>query len=245
MRLPLNDPPAISNPFGVPDPNAKFGRHAGVDYPVATGTPVYACISGQVSTVFNDQYHGNAVDIQNGGKWYRVMHLRNFVVTGGPVKEGQLIAYSDNTGLSTGPHLHWDVRTEYNPTSFAAFIDPLTLLGEEEEVIWNEGDRVNVNNALYGMDKGYHKEYVNTKTYKEALEAVFGSADFLREQFFNAGDGVNLSSETGWPSEPALIGWLHKRVNTDYITPKVKLEHQATPPPMNVTKLTKGQYLVE
>lgn len=151
MIVPLSNPPVPSTLFGVPDPNAKFGLHAGIDYPVPTGTPVYACIDGQVSTVFNDVYHGNVVDIQNGGKWYRVMHLRNFVVTGGPVKQGQLIAYSDNTGLSTGPHVHWDVRTEYEPTSFAAFIDPLTLLKEEDVITWNDGDIVNAKRAETGV----------------------------------------------------------------------------------------------
>lgn len=132
MRIPINPPQTITQPFGVPEKGSAFGLHSGIDYGCPTGTPVYACISGTVSTVTNDQYHGNVVDIENGGKWYRVMHLQRFVVTSGHVNEGDLIAYSNNTGFSTGPHLHWDVRTQYTPTSFAAFINPLTLLKEAE-----------------------------------------------------------------------------------------------------------------
>lgn len=132
MRIPVNDPPSPSTLFGVPDPNAAFGRHAGVDYPVGVGTPVYACISGYVSSITNDQYHGNVVDIKNGDKWYRVMHLSKILLPSGWVNEGTVIGYSGNTGLSTGPHVHWDVRTQYVPTSFSAFIDPLTLLKESD-----------------------------------------------------------------------------------------------------------------
>lgn len=132
MRLPLNSPPPISNGFGVPDSNAAFSRHAGIDWPVGTGTPIFASVSGDISIVRNDKYHGNVVDIHNGDKWYRVMHLSSFVRTSGHVDEGQEIAKSGNSGLSTGPHVHFDVRTEYNPSSFNKFVDPLTLIKEED-----------------------------------------------------------------------------------------------------------------
>lgn len=153
-RWPLNNPPGRSNGFGVPDPNAAFGRHAGIDWPVGTGTPVYAAVSGDVTTTPNDKYHGNKIDIKNGDKWYRVMHLKDFVVNGGHVNEGDLIGHSNNTGLSTGPHLHFDIRTQQVPTSFAAFVDPDSIIGKEGEEMqeWNDGDIKNLYKALHDHD---------------------------------------------------------------------------------------------
>lgn len=144
MRVPLNPPLVVTQPFGVPEAGSAFGLHSGIDYAAALGTPVYACISGTISIAQNDQYHGNVVDIHNGDKWYRVMHLSSFKKTSGAVNEGDLIALSGNTGFSTGPHVHWDVRTQFIPTSFQAFINPLTLLEEEDVYRYpNEGDLTN------------------------------------------------------------------------------------------------------
>lgn len=72
------------------------------------------------------------------------MHLSRFVKTYGTVKEGGLIGYSggakgaEGSGLSTGPHVHWDVRTQYNPTSFKAFINPLSLVKGDDMVTSRE-----------------------------------------------------------------------------------------------------------
>lgn len=94
--------------------------------------------------------------------------------------------------------------------------------------LFNEGDRVNVNNSLYHEDRGYFKKYVDGQTtYKHAMEQIFGNGDFVREQFFNEGDKVNMANNTGWPQEPALVGWVWKRVATDYMVPKIQLEHEA------------------
>lgn len=132
MRIPIKNPPKPSTLFGVPDNYAAFGKHAGIDYPVGEGTPVYASVAGTLSVLHNDKYHGNVTDIYRNGKYYRVMHLSSFKRLSGQVKEGDLIAYSGNTGLSTGPHIHWDVRTQKTPASFSAFQDPLKLLKEEK-----------------------------------------------------------------------------------------------------------------
>jgi hypothetical protein len=57
------------------------------------------------------------------------MHLsKSLVVVGQKVKEGAVIAYSGNTGLSTGPHVHWDICKVKSPTLFSQFIDPAKWL---------------------------------------------------------------------------------------------------------------------
>lgn len=97
--------------------------HAGVDIGVPTGTPVLAADNGMVSFRGWDGNYGYVIHVDHGGgkvTWYA--HLSSFnVAVGDTVKKGQVIAYSGNTGYSTGPHLHFEVHidgTAVNPLSF-------------------------------------------------------------------------------------------------------------------------------
>ncbi|MUU48714.1 M23 family metallopeptidase [Helicobacter pylori] len=100
-------------------------NHTGLDLSTAINTPVYASASGVVglaSKGWNGGY-GNLIKVFHpfGFKTYYA-HLNKIVVkTGEFVKKGQLIGYSGNTGMSTGPHLHYEVRfldQPINPMSF-------------------------------------------------------------------------------------------------------------------------------
>jgi murein DD-endopeptidase MepM/ murein hydrolase activator NlpD len=87
--------------------------HAGVDFPAATGTPVYATADGEVAFAGTRGGYGNVVEINHplANRMTRYAHLSRPVVQAGePVSRGQLIAYSGHTGLSTAPHLHYEVR---------------------------------------------------------------------------------------------------------------------------------------
>ena len=87
--------------------------HAGVDFPTPSGTPVYATADGKVSFVGTRGGYGNVVEIDHplANRKTRYAHLSRPVVQDGePVSRGQLIAYSGHTGLSTAPHLHYEVR---------------------------------------------------------------------------------------------------------------------------------------
>ncbi len=127
-RRPVNSPYTITQEFGVPTSTAKFGRHSGVDYAVPTGRPIYAPISGTLTNVVSPT-GGNMVVIQSGGLWHRLMHNSAFSRGNGAVNEGDQVAKAGSTGLSTGPHCHWDINREATyPTSFAAFIDPFDWL---------------------------------------------------------------------------------------------------------------------
>lgn len=102
--------------------------HAGVDIGVPIGTPVYAAKSGKV--IFADFLGnaGNAIMIQHdGGMETRYYHLNKVKVESGQtVKAGEEIAESGNTGGSTGPHLHFEVRVNGEP------VNPLVYFGYEE-----------------------------------------------------------------------------------------------------------------
>ncbi|MEY2248367.1 M23 family metallopeptidase [Streptomyces sp. BF23-18] len=98
--------------------------HTGIDFPVSYGTPVMAATDGTVRTQWNSAY-GNMmiVTAMDGTEtWY--CHLSTYKVPSGTaIKAGDQIAFSGNSGNSTGPHLHFEVR----PAGGAA-IDPLPWL---------------------------------------------------------------------------------------------------------------------
>ena len=130
MRRPVNEPFTITTEFGTPDSYAKFGYHSGVDYAVPTGTAVYAPVRGTV--VFADFHpiRGNMVCIFDGQHYHRLMHNSQLLVSQGQqVAEGVQVSLSGSTGLSTGPHVHWDINNEgVEVNSFDRFIDPASLL---------------------------------------------------------------------------------------------------------------------
>ena len=89
--------------------------HAGVDFSTAVGTPLYAAGDGRISFVGTRGGYGNVVEVEHplAGKLTRYAHLSRAaegVRVGTTVRRGQTIAYSGNTGLSTSPHLHYEVR---------------------------------------------------------------------------------------------------------------------------------------
>lgn len=98
--------------------------HTGVDFAVAIGTPVYATADGVVQVAnFSTGGYGYLVKIDHSlGFMTYYAHLNKIVVQKGMfVKRGQIIAYSGNTGNSTGPHLHYEMRflgNVVNPKNF-------------------------------------------------------------------------------------------------------------------------------
>ncbi|MFF1559107.1 peptidoglycan DD-metalloendopeptidase family protein [Streptomyces sp. NPDC058279] len=84
--------------------------HTGIDFPVSYGTPVMAATDGTVRTQWNSAYGNMAIVTSPDGTetWY--CHLSSTKIRSGTVKAGDVIAYSGNSGNSTGPHLHFEVR---------------------------------------------------------------------------------------------------------------------------------------
>ncbi|WP_318201821.1 M23 family metallopeptidase [Streptomyces sp. SCL15-4] len=98
--------------------------HTGIDFPVSYGTTVLAATDGTVTTKWNSAYGNMMIVTAKDGTetWY--CHLSSYrVASGTTVKAGEPIAYSGNSGNSTGPHLHFEVR----PAGGSA-IDPLPWL---------------------------------------------------------------------------------------------------------------------
>jgi len=92
----------------------------GVDYGMPVGTPLYAAAAGEVLISKGSGYnggYGNYIVIKHPNGTQTVYgHMNGVVVAAGQsVVQGQLIGYSGNSGRSTGPHLHFEVRGAKNP----------------------------------------------------------------------------------------------------------------------------------
>ncbi|RMH62751.1 MAG: M23 family metallopeptidase [Calditrichaeota bacterium] len=109
----------ISSRFGMRNhPIYKVMKHhEGLDFSAPTGTPVYASADGVVSFAGRVSGYGNLIKLNHKyGFETRYGHLSKIVVRRGQqVKRGQKIAEVGNTGLSTAPHLHYEVRLGGNP----------------------------------------------------------------------------------------------------------------------------------
>lgn len=90
--------------------------HYGLDFTARSGTPIYSTADGKIQFVIKDtekasQGYGNLIIIDHG-YGYRTLyaHISKFnVKAGDEVKRGQTIGFVGNTGISTGPHLHYEV----------------------------------------------------------------------------------------------------------------------------------------
>lgn len=91
--------------------------HSGMDFTAPVGTEIYATGNGTVSFVGWRQGYGNVVEINHGfGYTTLYAHLyKSLVHAGQKVQRGDVIALVGNTGKSTGPHLHYEVRINDNP----------------------------------------------------------------------------------------------------------------------------------
>jgi len=103
----------------------KIRAHKGVDYAAPHGTPIKSAGDGKVVLAGRKGGYGNTVIIQHGNR-YRTLyaHMQGFakgVRNGSQVKQGQIIGYIGTTGLSTGPHLHYEFQVD------GVHVDPLGL----------------------------------------------------------------------------------------------------------------------
>jgi murein DD-endopeptidase MepM/ murein hydrolase activator NlpD len=105
---------ALASGFGLRiHPVYKVKKmHTGIDFAAPIGTPIYATADGVVDQMdVSFSGYGKKVEIDHGfGYRTRYAHMHGFTVRNGQhIKRGELIGYVGNTGLSTAPHLHYEV----------------------------------------------------------------------------------------------------------------------------------------
>lgn len=114
-RTPINNAKITSSFSGRrKHPVLGYTRaHKGVDFRASTGTPIPAAGAGRVVARGYNRGHGNYVKLRHNGSYETLYaHMSRFakgVKVGTNVRQGQTIGYVGSTGLSTGPHLHYEI----------------------------------------------------------------------------------------------------------------------------------------
>jgi murein DD-endopeptidase MepM/ murein hydrolase activator NlpD len=117
----------ITSPFGMRfHPILHFARmHTGVDWGAPIGTPIYAAGNGVIIKAQWDSGYGRRVEIQHANQYVTTYnHLSSFgrgITEGVHVTQGQVVGYLGQSGLATGPHLHYEVIINGN------FVDPMAI----------------------------------------------------------------------------------------------------------------------
>lgn len=131
VRVPFDGDFPITTYFGAdayPSELRHFGSHWGIDYGLPLRTPVKACAHGIVSRVeLNHATRGNWLEIMHENSFSsRYLHNDQILVTEGAiVSKGDVISLSGSTGLSTGPHLHWELLRDNDTVR----VNPLNFIG--------------------------------------------------------------------------------------------------------------------
>ncbi|MBV6658522.1 MAG: M23 family metallopeptidase, partial [Devosiaceae bacterium] len=115
-------------------PILRYRRmHNGVDWSAPRGTPIMAAANGVVTETEWSSGYGRMLTLQHAnGYETRYAHLSGFasgVAPGVEVQQGQVVAYVGSTGLSTGPHLHYEVKVN------GRFVDPMGIRVAREETL--------------------------------------------------------------------------------------------------------------
>jgi len=132
----------------------EYKLHSGIDYAVPENTPIKSNVSGTVTTSTYNEGYGNYVVIKdNSDKMHYFAHLNNSSVNvGDTVNVNDVIGLSGNTGMSTGAHLHYEIRNKDNQS-----VNPSIYLNS------------NIGNYNYLDMNSYNEEQMQLNNEKNSL----------------------------------------------------------------------------
>jgi len=172
MTKPFDGNYPVTSPFGMrEDPMNPGSRefHPGIDFGVPSGTPIKAAADGVVTVAGSYGGYGNAVMINHGNGTVTLYgHLSEIKVEEGKeVKQGDVIGLSGNTGRSTGPHLHFEIRENGQPVDPSLYIAGIkTFSGGEVYYIAELNRKMLLETAASFMEN------------KENIEWLLDSSDY-------------------------------------------------------------------
>jgi murein DD-endopeptidase MepM/ murein hydrolase activator NlpD len=129
MGLPIKDA-KITTPYGKKGKMWSRGYHTGIDVACPVGTDIIAVADGKIEKANWGASYGTQLVQKIEGGWVIYAHLsKTLVKPGDKVVKGQHIAESGNTGNSSGPHLHFEQRSNIK-WSAGKDIDPAAILAK-------------------------------------------------------------------------------------------------------------------
>ena len=156
MKTPINGA-RLSSSFGMrKHPILGYNKmHRGTDFAAPSGTPIMASGSGTVTRARWCGGGGNCVKIKHNSTYETIYaHMKSFakgIREGRKVKQGQVIGYVGSTGLSTGPHLHYEVLINGKKVNSQKLKLPSGKILKGEERKQFELDRIKIDLKLAGL----------------------------------------------------------------------------------------------
>jgi murein DD-endopeptidase MepM/ murein hydrolase activator NlpD len=156
MKTPINGA-RLSSSFGMrKHPILGYNKmHRGTDFAAPSGTPIMASGSGTVTRARWCGGGGNCVKIKHNSTYETIYaHMKSFakgIKEGRKVKQGQIIGYVGSTGLSTGPHLHYEVIVNGKKVNSQKLKLPSGKILKGEERKQFELDRIKIDLKLAGL----------------------------------------------------------------------------------------------
>lgn len=144
----------------------RIRAHKGVDYAAPTGTPIKAAGDGKIIYYARKGGYGKAAIIQHGSKYTTLYgHMSNYknnLKVGSLVKQGDIIGYVGQTGLASGPHLHFEFRVN------DAHVNPLTVALPKASGITqhNRSNFLKISKQLFDNLKIYSNDYIATNKFE-------------------------------------------------------------------------------
>jgi murein DD-endopeptidase MepM/ murein hydrolase activator NlpD len=206
MGLPIKNG-KITTPYKKKGPYWSKGYHTGVDFAVPPGTPVLAVADGKVENANWGRSYGKQIVQKVAGGWVIYAHLNKLLVKpGDSVKEGQKIGESGNTGNSTGPHLHFEMRNnirwsagkDLDPSAILTGSAPKVEEPKAEEPKEDKPKRVNYKKKIEALKE--ERANADTKAEKKALRKEILEAKILR------------AKKQGWDDEVIVLEERYKRL---------------------------------
>ncbi|PDQ17969.1 peptidase M23 [Mesorhizobium sanjuanii] len=167
--------------------------HKGVDWAAPLGTPIAAAFDGEIAFQGDGGGYGNLVKISHGnGSETRYAHMQRFAIknaVGTKVKAGDIIGYIGTTGLSTGPHLHFEL---YRSGEAVNPLGTVTTIATDDSAVETLTDRIvhvesggrarakNPNSSATGAGQFITKTWIRMmNTYRPELARTLSTADLL------------------------------------------------------------------
>ncbi|MEW6629392.1 MAG: M23 family metallopeptidase [Pseudomonadota bacterium] len=151
--------------------------HKGVDWAAPVGTPVMAAFDGEISFQGDGGSYGNLVKITHAnGRETRYAHMQKFAIASGvgtKVKAGDVIGYIGTTGLSTGPHLHFELYEN------GEAIDPLGTVTTVATAVSVSSDGSGDAPVEILTDRIVHVESGGSSRAKNPLSSATGAGQFI------------------------------------------------------------------